>query len=78
MLGLFQEFQLVSRPFARVQSPFLLLAFLVPPSTATAATTDIRPVVLLGQVLGVVPRVVLIVFLALVSVLYVGFGLVGS
>ena len=63
----------MSRPFARVQSPFLLLAFLVAPSTPTAATTDIRPVVLLGQVFGVVPRVVIIVFLVLV--LIVGFGL---
>ena len=75
MSGLFQEFQLVSCPFASVQSPFLLLPFLVAPSATT--TTAFRPVVLLRQVLGDVPVVVIIVFLVLVrGVLIVGLGLV--
>jgi len=74
--GLFQEFQLVSCPFASVQSHFLLLPFLVAPSTATT-TTAFRPVVLLRQVLGVVPVVVISVFLVLVrGVLIVGLRLV--
>lgn len=77
MSGLFQEFQLVSCPFASVQSHFLLLPFLVAPSTATTTTTAFRPVVLLRQVLGVVPVVVIIVFLVLVrGVLIVGLRLV--
>jgi hypothetical protein len=50
-----------------------LLAFLVPSSTATTAAT-FPVVVLFRQVLGVVPKVVTIVFLLLARVLI--FGLV--
>lgn len=55
-------------PFARVQCPFLLLvlALLVPASTATTTATASCLIILIGQVVGVVHEILFILVLVLV------------